>query len=99
MISLDSDHVHTRHREGVYVRVCVIMYAKVYMCSVNMYRKSLVTNAQNRKRTGGVPRKGSLPFCSLEGRDPHHELLLPSSQELVGATLTPEGWQEQVVPL
>lgn len=71
---------------------------QVYMCSVNMCRKNPVANGQNRKRTG-VPRKGSLPFCSLEGRDPHHEPLLSSGQELVGATLTPEGWQKQAVPL
>lgn len=34
-----------------------------------------------------------MPFCSLEGRAPHHEPLIPPGQELVGDIPTPGVWQ------
>lgn len=53
-----------------------------------------MANAQN-KRTGGAPRKGSMPFFfpweQGQSTHPHHELLLPPGKELVGATPTPDG--------
>lgn len=75
-ISLGSGfRAHTLSgREGVYVCACMT----VYMCFVSVYWRSPVANTQN-KRTGGDPRRESVPFFSLGDRghpDPHHELSL-----------------------
>lgn len=64
-----------------------------------------MANTQN-KRTGGDPRRESMPFFSLGDRGhpvPPSRALPPPGQELVGTTPTPDdrsiNLRSQVVPL